>query len=168
MSSEPVSTSASIGSNFKVFLLWIAGDDVDLEQAHADEDSMLKRTCASRYSWLPGMRGAGFTSMIGTKLAHYEITATWAQAEWARCIRPPTRSWAAALRSNSCPKRSRTMRTAWRDSSVKPSAGVAESSQHRGDLTASRNPAGRKFLVMELVEGETLAERIEARADPNR
>ena len=91
--------------------------------------------------------------------------AIWERAAWERCIRPPTRSWAAAWRSNSCLKHSRTIPNVSHD--FEREARVLASLNHPNiaAIYGVEESGGRKFLVMELVPGETLAEAHQARAD---
>ena len=106
--------------------------------------------------------------MIGTKLAHYEITATSDPEAWATCIRPPMRSWAAVSRSSFFPKRSR--HDSERVARFQREARVLASLNHPNiaAIHGLEESAGRNFLVMELVEGETLANESKSGADSRR
>ena len=79
---------------------------------------------------------------------------------WARCTAPATASSAARSRSRSC-------RTSWRTTPSGSPASSARRASWRRSITAtwplfmaSKTHDGAGFLVMELVEGETLADRI--------
>ena len=76
------------------------------------------------------------------------------------CIRPPTRSWAAVSRSNFLPEA--FTHDEDRAARFEREARVLASLNHSNiaAIHGIEESGGRKFLVMELVPGETLAERI--------
>jgi serine/threonine protein kinase len=98
--------------------------------------------------------------MIGTKLAHYEITHHLGLGGMGDVYQATDSSWGAALRLSCCRKRLCMTRTERRDSSAKHVCWRRSIIPISRPFTALKNPADGKFLVMELVLGETLAERI--------
>ena len=98
--------------------------------------------------------------MIGETLAHYRVTRRSAPAAWARCTARPTPGCTATWRSRCCRRRSRTTPSAWRASSARRRCWPRSAIPPSPRSTASRSPAGHRALVMELVEGEDLSDRL--------
>ena len=87
---------------------------------------------------------------------------SWAKARWARCSSPSTNASTDAPRSRCCCPRAPMMRRWCGGSSSRPAPPPAYS--HPGivqvyDCDVHRN--GRAYIVMEYLEGETLAKRLE-------
>ncbi len=106
--------------------------------------------------------------MIGTKLAHYEITSHLGtggmgevyQATDSKLGRSVAIKLLPEAFSAGCERVARFKREARVLASLNhPNIAVIHGIEESG---------GRKFLVMELVDGETLAERIKRGADPRR
>ena len=98
--------------------------------------------------------------MIGTKLAHYEITSHLGTGGMGDVYQATDSKLGRSVAIKLLPEAFAS--DAERLARFRPrsaGAGVAESSQHCSDLR-NRRIDGERFLVMELVEGETLAERI--------
>ena len=93
---------------------------------------------------------------VGDKLGPYEILAPSVRAGWARYIEPTTRACAAMSPS-------RFRRNASASASRREARAIA-SLNHPNVCTL--HDVGPNYLVMELVEGETLAERIKQGAIP--
>ena len=91
-----------------------------------------------------------------------------ARAAWARSIGRRTRRSGGRWRSRSCRTRSRPTLTAWRDSSGE--ARILASLNHPNIATiyGVERSAGLHALVMELVEGDDLSQRIARGVDPDR
>ena len=83
-----------------------------------------------------------------------------APAAWARSIARATPSSAATSRSRSCPTRSRAIPSAWRASNAKRRCSPSLNHPHIAAIYGLEEADGQRALVMELVEGPTLAERI--------
>ena len=83
-----------------------------------------------------------------------------AQAAWARCIARATRRSAARSRSRCCPSASRRPRAARALRARGQAARRAQPPAHRHPLRLRRVDGTERFLVMELVDGEDLAERL--------
>ena len=96
-------------------------------------------------------------------LGPYEILAPWAREAWAKSIARATRAWDGKSRSRSC-------RTRWPLRSPSGSPASSAKAQSLASLNHANiaaiyglEEAGRRAaLVMELVEGQTLAERLDA------
>ena len=89
-----------------------------------------------------------------------------ARAAWARCIVPATRGSNRDVAIKILPESFAMTPTASLAFSVKQDPRLAESSQHRRTSTASKKADGVHALVMELVEGEDLSQRIARGAIP--
>ncbi len=91
---------------------------------------------------------------------------TWVPVAWETCIRRPTPVWAAALQSSSCLEA--FTHDSERVGRFRREARVLASLNHPNiaAIHGFEEAEGRNFLVMELAEGETLAERIRAGSIP--
>src|SRR5712692_453567 len=89
-----------------------------------------------------------------------------ARVVWARYIAPETRYSSGTSRSKSCPRHSCAIPTAWRAS--KREAEVLASLDHPniGHIHGIVDSENSRGLVLALIEGPTLADRIEAGAIP--
>ena len=112
----------------------------------------------------PARRPATVT-LVGRRLSEYEIRRGSAPAAWARCIARATRSSDRDVAIKVLPRtvasdadRARAVRAR------SAGARLAESSAHRARSTALEESDGVVALVLELVEGPTLADRLHARA----
>ena len=83
-----------------------------------------------------------------------------APAEWAKCIAPATPSSDATSRSRSCRARLRATRNGWRVSSAKRGCSPSLNHPNIGAIYGLEDADGDPALVLELVDGETLADRI--------
>ena len=103
----------------------------------------------------------------GTRLGVYEITAQIGEGGMGRCIarRDTKLNRDVAIKILPDAFASDPDRLA-RFTARSADARVAESSAHRRDLRPRRNAAGVRALVMELVEGEDLSQRIARGAIP--
>ena len=93
--------------------------------------------------------------------AHTKCVSASASAAWARSTARATRSSAATSPSRSCRDASPTILNGWRASSARRACSRRSIIPTSARSTASKTPTGIRALVLELVEGETLAERIE-------
>ena len=97
---------------------------------------------------------------IGTRLGPMKSSRRLAPAAWAKCIARATPSSGATWRSRSCRARSPPTPIDWRASSAKRACWPRSTTRTSARSTASRRAADVRALVLELVEGQTLAERI--------
>ena len=101
--------------------------------------------------------------MALTTGSHMGPMKSWrrsAPAGWVRCIARATRSSIATSRSKFCPSSSRPTPTAWRASVARRRCSPRSTTRTLVTSTASRIQSGIQALVLELVEGPTLADRI--------
>ncbi len=82
-------------------------------------------------------------------------------AAWARCTAPTTASWVVTSRSRSCPRSSPLIRSAAPASLARPALLATLNHPHIGAIYGLEEADGLIALVLELVEGETLAARLE-------
>ena len=97
----------------------------------------------------------------GNKLGPYEIQSPLGAGEWERCTARATRGWRArGGAESSCRRRLRP--TAQRMARFEREAKVLASLNHPniGSIYGLEDSSGVRALVMELVEGSTLAARI--------
>ena len=107
------------------------------------------------------------TAMMGRRLAHYDITgASGLRRDGRGLSRPPTRSWGRSVALKFLPEA--FARDPERVARFAREAKALASLNHSGIATIHglEEVEGRSFLVMELVPGETLAERIGGRPLP--
>ncbi len=106
---------------------------------------------------------------VGRHIGVYHLQSLLGAAAWARSTARATRGSAATSRSRSCRRRSpRIADRLARFEREARAARLAQPSEHRARSTASRKPTARRALVLELVEGETLARAARARAAADR
>ena len=100
-----------------------------------------------------------FHHMIGTKLAHYEITSHLGTGGMGEVYQATDSKLGRSVAIKLFPKHSRTIRTGC---AIRAGSAVLASLNHPNiaAIYGLEESGGRKFLVMELVPGETLAERI--------
>ena len=107
----------------------------------------------------------------GSRLGPYEIVSMLGEGGMGQVYRAIDLNLKRTVALKVLPESSRPIRIASRGFSAKPKSGRAESSEHRGHLRARGAPRqgrGRPTaLVMELVEGATLAERLMRGANPH-
>ena len=97
----------------------------------------------------------------GPASAHMKSLPRSGWAAWARCIAPATPAWIATSRSRSCPSCSPRIPSALaRFRARSEDARLAEPSQHRRHPRPRGGVRPSPALVLELVEGPTLADRI--------
>ena len=98
--------------------------------------------------------------ITGARLGPYEITGTLGAGGMGEVYRARDTKLNRDVALKVLPEPSRRSRTPRPLPARSAGAGLAEPSAHRARFTASRTAARRHALVMELVEGETLADRI--------
>ena len=98
----------------------------------------------------------------GRRLGPYEIRGPLSgRAAWARSIAPATRGSAATSRSRFSPRRVRATPSACAASSRKPARSAALNHPNILAIYDVGTDDGRPFLVTELLEGETLRDRLD-------
>ena len=100
------------------------------------------------------------TLIPGARLGPYEIVARSAPAAWARCTARDTRLDRTVADQGPARRRSRPIRSSARGSSAKRAPSRSSSHPHICTLHDVGEHGGTSFLVMEYLEGETLADRI--------
>ena len=96
----------------------------------------------------------------GATLGPYSVTAQIGAGGMARSTASATQSSTGTWPSRSCRTRSPPIPTAWRASSAKPKCSPRSTIPNIGHIYGLEEAEGTKALVLELVEGTTLADRI--------
>ena len=100
--------------------------------------------------------------MIGHDVSPLPHHRSSAAAAWAWSTRPRTRGSGAAWRSSSCPRSWRRTRSRWSASSARRARPRRSTTPASARSTPSSSTSASTFIVMELLEGQTLAQRIGA------
>ena len=98
--------------------------------------------------------------MIGETLAHYKSLRKSAPVAWARSTGPPTPSSTATSPSRSSLPATPTTPSAWPASSARRTCWPRSATARSPPCMAWRTSNGSKALVMELVEGVDLSDRL--------
>ena len=140
--------------------------------AATGEDEALRREVESLLTWdasdasvLDRRRRRRWISpgqplRAGLRVGPYEIVAPLGRAPWARSTARATRSCIVTSRSKCCPPRSPAIPADSRGSRAKPRRSRHSITRTSRTSMASKIPAVSRALVMELVEGEDLSQRI--------